>query len=255
MLEINKFFLRIAVCAVIASTFAFYEKGDVVELTPSNFDRLVIQSDEIWIIEVSKWEWHRFRIAELTNSFQMFSFMRHGVDIANSLFPNIQNLQLHWKALSKSVPWMPTNTDRLVDSMELKVRYLIMNEMYCWERWRNWLLWNYFCKGFPTIKIFGANKRSPIDYNNQRTAQAMADAALAEAKKKVSEKLGGRSSGGSSGGDGNGDVIELTDSNFDKLVLQSDDVWLVEVIIFHDWWRIVYKFKIKEHQFEIHFFS
>lgn len=92
----------------------------------------------------------------------------------------------------------------------------------------------YGVKGFPTIKIFGANKKSPIDYNNQRTAQAMADAALAEAKKKISDSLGGRgggSSGGSggSGSGGSGDVVELTDSNFDKLVLQSDDVWLVEV--------------------------
>lgn len=91
----------------------------------------------------------------------------------------------------------------------------------------------YGVKGFPTIKIFGANKKSPIDYNNQRTAQAMADAALAEAKKKISESLGGRggSSGSGSGGSGSGsgDVVELTDSNFDKLVLESDDVWLVEV--------------------------
>lgn len=85
----------------------------------------------------------------------------------------------------------------------------------------------YGVKGFPTIKIFGANKRSPIDYNNQRNAQAIADAALAECKKKVSATLGGGSSGGSSNG-GKDDVIELTDSNFDKLVLQSDDVWLVE---------------------------
>lgn len=89
----------------------------------------------------------------------------------------------------------------------------------------------YGVKGFPTIKIFGANKKSPIDYNNQRTAQAMADAALAEAKKKVTDKLGGRSSGGNGGKGGSGDVVELTDSNFDKLVLQSDDVWLVEVAI------------------------
>lgn len=95
----------------------------------------------------------------------------------------------------------------------------------------------YGVQGFPTIKIFGSNKKSPVDYNNQRTAQAIADAALAEAKKKVSDKLGGRGgssssgggSSGGSGGSGSSDVIELTDSNFDKLVLQSDDVWLVEV--------------------------
>lgn len=45
-------YYEFTVSAVFASTFAFYEKGDVVELTPSNFDRLVIQSDEIWVVEV-----------------------------------------------------------------------------------------------------------------------------------------------------------------------------------------------------------
>lgn len=45
----------------------------------------------------------------------------------------------------------------------------------------------------------------------------------------MTEKLGGRGGSSSGGSDGTSDVIELTDSNFDKLVLQSDDVWLVEV--------------------------
>lgn len=42
---------------------------------------------------------------------------------------------------------------------------------------------------------------------------------------------GGGSSGGGGGGGGGGgknDVVELTDSNFDELVLQSEDLWLVE---------------------------
>lgn len=47
----NSLFILIIVCLCLAPTFAFYEKGDVVELTASNFDRLVIQSDEIWVIE------------------------------------------------------------------------------------------------------------------------------------------------------------------------------------------------------------
>lgn len=46
-------FVQITVCGILVPTFAFYEKGDVVELTPSNFDRLVIQSDEVWVVEVS----------------------------------------------------------------------------------------------------------------------------------------------------------------------------------------------------------
>lgn len=80
----------------------------------------------------------------------------------------------------------------------------------------------YGVRGFPTIKIVYQSKTE--DYNGPRTAQGLADAVVNVIKKKINEKLGGgKSSGGSSD-----DVIELTDSNFDKLVLQSDDIWLVE---------------------------
>lgn len=84
-------------------------------------------------------------------------------------------------------------------------------------------------QGFPTLKIFSG--KDSTAYNGERTAKAMAEAGLAAAKKKVKEQLEGGSSSGSSNGGSKStkdDVIELTDSNFDKLVLQSDDVWLVE---------------------------
>lgn len=86
----------------------------------------------------------------------------------------------------------------------------------------------YGVKGFPTIKIFGTNKKAPTDYNGARTAQGFIETALSEIKRKV--ETGGKKSGGSggSGGDSKEDVVELTDANFDKLVLNSDDVWLVE---------------------------
>ena len=40
----------------------------------------------------------------------------------------------------------------------------------------------------------------------------------------------GKNSGGSTGGGGGSEkaVIELTDKNFEELVLQSEDMWLVE---------------------------
>lgn len=83
-------------------------------------------------------------------------------------------------------------------------------------------------RGFPTIKIFGANKNKPDDFNGARTAQGIVDAALEAARSKINEQLGGKS-GSSSGSKGDGkDVIELTDSNFDKLVMGSEDMWLVE---------------------------
>ena len=49
--------------------------------------------------------------------------------------------------------------------------------------------------------------------------------------KKTGGGGGGSSRGGSKsggGGGGSNDVVELTDSNFEQLVINSDDMWLVE---------------------------
>ena len=153
--------------------------SDVVELTSANFDRLVMQSDNIWIVEFyAPWCGH-----------------------CQSLAPEYQKAATKLKGVVKVGA---VNADE--DSNKS-------------------LAGQYGVRGFPTIKIFGGNKKSPTDFNGQRTAKGLIDAALSEIKKKVE---GGSSSGGSSGGSSKSDVIELTDANFDKLVLDSDDVWLVE---------------------------
>ena len=85
----------------------------------------------------------------------------------------------------------------------------------------------YGVQGFPTIKVFGSNKKKPDDYNGQRTAQGIVDGALKAAKDKVESQMGGGKKKSSGSGSKN-DVVELTDDNFDKLVLKSDDIWLVE---------------------------
>lgn len=95
----------------------------------------------------------------------------------------------------------------------------------------------YGIRGFPTIKIFGA-KKNPVDYNGGRTASGIIDSVLSEAKSKAKDILsGGGSSSGSSSKSSKNEVIELTDSNFDKLVLDSDDVWLVE--FFAPWFDMI----------------
>lgn len=160
-----------------------YSASDnVVELTPNNFDRLVIQSDEVWLVEFyAPWCGH-----------------------CQSLVPEYKKAATAMKGVVK---FGAINAD---DHKSLGSQYGV--------------------SGFPTLKFFGANKRSPIAFQGQRTAQAMVDAALGEVRIKVNAELG--SSGGSrSGGSGKGDVddvVELTESNFDKLVLNSEDVWLVE---------------------------
>ncbi|KAL6255767.1 hypothetical protein P5V15_013010 [Pogonomyrmex californicus] len=85
----------------------------------------------------------------------------------------------------------------------------------------------YGVRGFPTIKIFGLDKK-PEDYNGPRTAAGIVDAALNAANQKARKALGGKSSGSDSKNKDSKDVIELTDGNFDKTVLNSEDMWLVE---------------------------
>ncbi|KAK6112694.1 Protein disulfide-isomerase A6 [Brugia pahangi] len=90
----------------------------------------------------------------------------------------------------------------------------------------------YNIQGFPTIKIFGANKKVPLDYQGPRTAQAMTDSLINELRKTVNAKLGISSSSQSKGANDKKSsgkyVIELTDSNFEEMVLHSKDIWLVE---------------------------
>ncbi|XP_036329033.1 protein disulfide-isomerase A6 homolog [Rhagoletis pomonella] len=181
-----KFFVAIFLLAAAATApkpaSALYSPSDdVVELTPSNFDRLVIQDDAIWVVEFfAPWCGH-----------------------CKSLVPEYKKAA---KALKGVVKVGSVNAD---EHRSLGGQYGV--------------------QGFPTIKIFGTNKRSPTSYNGQRTAKAIAEAALAEAKKKVQEVLGGGGGSSNSGsGSGADAVIELTDDNFDKLVLNSDDIWLVE---------------------------
>ncbi|KAK6061595.1 thioredoxin, partial [Cooperia oncophora] len=67
----------------------------------------------------------------------------------------------------------------------------------------------------------------PTSPSGPRTAQGISSAALAEIKKALHTRLG--ESGGRSEKPGtNEDVIELKDANFEKLVLNSKDSWLVE---------------------------
>lgn len=103
----------------------------------------------------------------------------------------------------------------------------------------------YDIKGFPTIKVFGADKKKPEDYAGERTAQGIARYALDALRSIVNERLGvknsksgGKSDGGGSSSDG-GDsaggkrsedsaVVELNESSFNEAVLKSPDLWLVE---------------------------
>nr|CAH7745703.1 unnamed protein product [Callosobruchus chinensis] len=158
--------------------------GNVIELTPSNFDKLVLKGDEVWVVEFfAPWCGH------------------------------CQNLVPEYTAAANALKGVVKVGAINVDTYkDLGSRYDV--------------------RGFPTIKIFGANKSKPEDYNGRRTAKEIAEAGLKAARLKVKNAFdGGHSSGGSSDifqTADDKDVIELTDSNFKRLVIDSDDMWLVE---------------------------
>lgn len=169
---------------LLGGASALYSSSSgVIDLTPSNFQREVINSDEIWIVEFyAPWCGH-----------------------CQNLVPEYQKAA---QALKGVVKIGGVNAD---EHKSLAQQYSV--------------------RGFPTIKVFGLDKKKPQDYNGQRTAKGIVDFALNVAQEKVKAQLSGKKSG--SGGDGtsgsgSSDVIELTDSNFEKLVLKSDDMWLVE---------------------------
>ncbi|XP_037606916.1 protein disulfide-isomerase A6 isoform X2 [Sebastes umbrosus] len=167
---------------------AFYSASDdVVVLTPSNFNKEVIQSDSLWLIEFyAPWCGH------------------------------CQSLTADWKKAATALKGIVKIG--AVDADEHKS-----------------LGGQYGVRGFPTIKVFGANKNKPEDYQGGRNSQAIVDGAMTALRSLVKDRLSGKSGGSGyskqSGGGGGGskeDVVELTDDNFDKMVLEGDAVWLVE---------------------------
>lgn len=131
---------------------------DVVELTETNFDRLVSQSDNIWIVEFyAPWCGH-----------------------CQSLTPEYKKLATALKGI-------------------IKVGAVNADEQKS-------LGGQFGVRGFPTIKIFGQNKKSPTDFNGERTAKGMGEAALAEARKQIKSILDGGSSSGGGNKNSNGNV-------------------------------------------------
>ncbi|GMT05170.1 hypothetical protein PENTCL1PPCAC_27344, partial [Pristionchus entomophagus] len=127
-----------------ASTAMYTKKDDVVELTASNFQSQVINSDEIWIVEFyAPWCGH-----------------------CKNLVPEYKKLATALKGVVK------------VGAVDMTAHQSVGAP--------------YDVRGFPTIKIFGADKKKPTDYNGARTAAGMSAQAMQE------------------------------------LVLNSKDIWLVE---------------------------
>uniref|UniRef100_A0A8C7PC53 Protein disulfide-isomerase A6 n=1 Tax=Oncorhynchus mykiss TaxID=8022 RepID=A0A8C7PC53_ONCMY len=167
-------------CSLVLMAQGFYSAADdVVELNPSNFNREVLQSDSLWLIEFyAPWCGH------------------------------CQSLTADWKKTATALKGI------------VKVGAVDADQ-------HKSLGGQYGVRGFPSIKIFGANKNKPDDYQGGRSSQAIVDGALNTLRTLVKDRMSG-SGGGGGGGGSKKNVVELTDDNFDRLVLDSGEVWLVE---------------------------
>jgi len=180
--------LFVVLLALSSTVSALYDRSDdVVELTTSNFNNLVISGDEVWLVEFyAPWCGH-----------------------CRSLAPE-------WKKAASALKGV------------VKVGAVDMDQHQS-------VGGPYNVRGFPTIKVFGVNKQSPQDYNGARSAQAIVDEAMRVAQSAVRDRMAGRGgsrssgSGGSNSGSGSSDdVVTLTDANFEKEVLNTKDIVLVE---------------------------
>uniref|UniRef100_A0A8C9X5N3 Protein disulfide-isomerase A6 n=1 Tax=Sander lucioperca TaxID=283035 RepID=A0A8C9X5N3_SANLU len=142
------FLLGVLGCSLVLSVQAFYSASDdVVVLTPSNFNKEVIQSDSLWLVEFyAPWCGH------------------------------CQHLTPDWKKAATALKGI------------VKVGAVDADQ-------HKSLGGQYGVRGFPTIKIFGANKNKPEDYQGGRSSQAIVDGAMNSLRTLVKERLSGKSGG------------------------------------------------------------
>ncbi|XP_057664264.1 protein disulfide-isomerase A6 homolog [Diorhabda carinulata] len=86
----------------------------------------------------------------------------------------------------------------------------------------------YNVRGMPTIKIFAVDKQKPEDYTDVKNAKEIMKAALNAATAKIVSRFDVKEQQDFIKNIKDGYVVQLTDSNFNDLILLSRDIWMVE---------------------------
>jgi protein disulfide-isomerase A6 len=146
-----------------------------------------------------------------------------------TLAPEYEKAASTLSGVAKVVAVDATQSEKLAQQFEVKGTYLV-NQLTNQSINLNIL---YHFIGFPTLKIFGMDKKSPISYDGARTADGIVSEVMKQTNNLVKTRKSGKTSSSSSKGDSKKkvsltEVVELTDVNFDALVLEGKEHWLVE---------------------------
>ena len=187
-------FLHVFLLGIALTSALYSSSSPVVKLTQENFEKEVLKSDELWIVEFfAPWCGH-----------------------CKNLAPEYEKAARALKGII-NVGAVDMTTDQSVGSP-------------------------YGISGFPTLKFFGENKKSPLSYEAGRTAKDLVNYALKQAEEIATKRIGakpepkqraekkpeGEQKHDSPPPENDEDVIVLTDDNFDENVFVGDDIWFVE---------------------------
>nr|UMA82694.1 venom-related protein disulfide isomerase [Conus ebraeus]UMA83026.1 venom-related protein disulfide isomerase [Conus ebraeus]DAZ86371.1 TPA_inf: venom-related protein PDI [Conus ebraeus] len=88
---------------------------------------------------------------------------------------------------------------------------------------------SYNLKGVPAIKLFGTDKQKPVDYEGPRVAKDIIDFCMKYVKDTVDSRYQGKAKKSKKSKTVNpADLVEVTDSTFDKEVLQHKGMVMLE---------------------------
>lgn len=181
-------FLHVFLANLALTTALYSASSPVIKLTQENFEKEVMNSNEMWIVEFfAPWCGH-----------------------CKSLAPEYENAAKALKGIIK-LGAVDMTTDQSVGS-------------------------KYNINGYPTLKFFGDNKKSPIDYDAERTAKGLVNFSIKQLEKIALKRIGGKpepkkeqpKKEQEKNDSDDGDVVVLTESNFESMVFESEDIWFVE---------------------------
>ncbi len=181
---------------------AYSESSGVVELTDSTFSSKVLKADGLWIIHAYS---SKPADTQLESTFIKAAETLKGIAQVGAISV------AKYDSYLKSIKVSPKSND-------------------------------------AAVFYFGWDKSNPVEFSGERNVKGFAGAALKEIRDIVSSRINGgkpkssssssssssgssssssSSSGSSSGPGSKGEVVEITDKDFDKLVLGSTDAWMV----------------------------